>query len=347
MSAKASPMNDRAQHLLKSLIERYITDGQPVGSTTLARHSNLDLSAATIRNVLAELEKMGLVHSPHTSAGRVPTVKGYRVFIDNLLTIKPLNGDMIRDLQQSLSNDSDPKVLLESASNLLSGLTKMAGVVSIPAVGRNSLKHIEFLALSENRVLAILVFSAKDIQNRIIHTERPYKTVELQRIANYLNAELVGTDINRVREKILREMKAAKADADSIMLTAIEMANKLFQQDQLRHDFVIAGETNLMHYGEMADINRLRQLFEAFNEKRGILQLLDHTLHAPGVQIFIGCESGFEALNDCSVVTATYASDDNLIGSLAVIGPTRMAYDQVIPIVDITAKILGSALNQR
>jgi heat-inducible transcriptional repressor len=223
----------------------------------------------------------------------------------------------------------------------------MAGVVSIPTIGRSTLKHIEFLSLSENRVLAILVFSAKDIQNRIIHTERAYKTAELQRIANYLNAELIGADINTVREKILREMREAKADADSIMLTAIEMANTLFQQDRLKPDYVIAGETNLMHYGEMADINLLRQLFEAFNEKRGILQLLDHALHAPGVQIFIGSESGFDALNDCSVVTATYSSDDNVIGSLAVIGPTRMAYDQVIPIVDITAKILGSALNQR
>lgn len=340
-------INERAQYLLKSLIEHYIQEGQPIGSSTLARDSKIDISSATIRNVLADLERLGLVKAPHTSAGRIPTAQGYRVFVDNLLTIKPLNIDEVKNLHDGIDKSGDTQGLLESASSLLSGITSMAGIVSLPSTDQTILRHIEFLCLSENRVLAILVFNEDDVQNRIIHTTRSYKVDELQKIANCLNSEFLGGEISQIRKNILHQMRAAKDDMDRIMLNAIEMANKVFQETDSKQDYVIAGETNLMQYGEMADINRLQHLFEAFNEKQGILQLLDQSLGAQGVQIFIGNESGYDALSDCSVVKATYSSNGIVVGSLAVIGPTRMAYDRVIPIVDVTAKIISAALDQR
>lgn len=341
-------INERAQILLKSLVEYYIREGQPVGSNTLARESKLDISSATIRNVIAELERLGLVHSPHTSAGRIPTAKGYRLFIDNLLTIRPLPETEVRNVKESISKESDTKGVLEAASSILSGITRLAGVVTLPARQQTVLRQIEFVRISDERVLAILVFSDRDIQNRMVYTNRSYSSEELQRLANCLNSEFLGKDIKEVRAAIVKEMEETKANMDRIMFHAIEMANKVFQQeDSGSADFVMAGEINLMSYEEMADVNRLRQLFEAFNEKRSILQLLDHSLKAPGVQIFIGKESGFDALDDCSLVTATYSANDQVLGALGVIGPTRMAYDRVIPIVDVTAKVLGTVLNRR
>lgn len=341
-------INERAQILLKALIEHYIRDGHPVGSNTLARESNLDISSATIRNVIAELERLGLVHSPHTSAGRVPTNKGYRLFIDNLVTIKPPPEMDVLNLAESIRKESDKKGVFEAASNILSGITKLAGVVSLPTHQRSILRQIEFVRISDDRVLAILVYSDRDIQNRMIYTSRPYSSEELQRLANCLNSEFLGKEIKKVRAAIVKEMEETKANMDRIMLHAIEMANKVFQQeDSGSHDFVMAGELNLMSYEEMSDVNRLRQLFEAFNEKRSILQLLDNSLKAPGVQIFIGKESGFDVLDDCSLVTATYSANDQVLGALGVIGPTRMAYDRIIPLVDVTAKVLGTVLNNR
>jgi len=344
-------MNERAQILLKTLVEYYIREGHPVGSSTLARESRLDISSATIRNVIAELERLGLVHSPHTSAGRVPTTKGYRLFIDNLLTIKPLPETQIRNVTERISKEAHTKGVLEAASNILSGVTKLAGVVTLPNRKQSILRQIEFIRISDDRVLAILVFSDRDIQNRMIYTTRPYSSEELLRLANCLNSEFLGKEIKDVRAAIVKEMEETKANMDRIMLHAIEMANKVFQQeddlDKGSPDYVMAGEFNLMNYEEMADINRLRQLFEAFNEKRSILQLLDHSLKAPGVQIFIGKESGFDVLGECSLVTATYSANDQVLGALGVIGPTRMAYDRIIPIVDVTAKVLGTVLNNR
>jgi len=336
--------------LLKGLVEQYIRDGQPVGSTTLAREVNLKLSSATIRNVLADLERAGLVKSPHTSAGRVPTVQGYRMFIDNLLTLKPLQEREIRNLKDNIGGELDTQGILASASQLLSGITQMTGLVTLPVTVKTIIEHIEFFPLSDNRVLAILVFSKNDIQNRIIHTDRNYSQDELQRISNCLNAEFTGIDIQQVRENLVQQMQEAKEDMDHLMLQAINMANQVFQQDTSsspQQDYVIAGETNLMNYEEMADIKRLRQLFEAFNEKQSILRLLDQSLKAPGVQIYIGNESGYEVFDECSVVTATYSSDDKVIGALGVIGPTRMAYDRVIPIVDVTAKLLSHVFKLR
>lgn len=319
-----------------------------MGSNTLARETKLDISSATIRNVIAELERFGLVHSPHTSSGRIPTAKGYRLFIDNLLTIKPMRETDVQSVTACISQESDTEGVLKAASGILSGITRLAGLVTLPIRQQSILRQIEFIRISDDRVLAILVFSERDIQNRMIYTSRPYSTEELQRLANCLNAEFLGKDIKAVRAAIVKEMEETKENMDRIMLHAIEMANKVFQEESIDSpDFLMAGEINLMSYEEMANIGRLRQLFEAFNEKRSILQLLDHSLKAPGVQIFIGKESGFDVLDECSIVTAKYSANDEVLGALGVIGPTRMAYDRIIPIVDVTAKVLGTVLNRR
>jgi len=340
-------INERAQLLLKTLIERYIREGQPVGSKSLAQDAGLDLSSATVRNVMADLEQLGLVSAPHTSAGRVPTEQGYRMFIDNLLTIKPLGSSDVQTLASTLTPQSDVSQLVESASSLLSGFTQMAGVVMLPTQKPAALRQIEFLPLSENRVLTILVFNEKDVQNRVIHTPRPYALPELERIAAYLNAQFMGKNVQTVRCDLLKEMENAQSNMDRLMRSAIEMAHQVFDDADTGQDYIMAGETNLMDYEEMADVPRLRQLFDAFSEKQGILDLLDKSLHAQGVQIFIGHESGYEALDNCSVVTATYSANDEVLGVLGIIGPTRMAYDRIIPVVDVTAKLLGTVLNQR
>ena len=341
-------INERARYLLKALIERHIRDGNPVGSKTLAQDSGLDLSPATVRNVIADLERMGLVHAPHTSAGRVPTELGYRLFIDNLVSVRPLGEPEVQTIADQLEAESDTSALLENASTMLSGLTRMAGVVMLPFQKQEALRQIEFLPLSDNRVLAILVVNECDVQNRVIHTSRPYERAELDRIANFLNAQFKGRDLSSVRRGLLDEMRGDREHIDKLMHSAIDMAQQAFDEGDATHDYVLAGETNLMGYEEMADVTRLRQLFEAFNEKRAMLDLLDKSLQAQGMQIFIGQESGYEVFDNCSVVTATYSSeDDEVLGVLGVIGPTRMAYDRVIPVVDVTAKLLGRVLNQR
>lgn len=341
-----SELNDRAQLLLKNLVERYIRDGQPVGSRTLSRDEQVALSPATVRNVMADLEELGLIHAPHTSAGRVPTSKGYRLFIDNLLTIKPLNRGTVSSIEKQIGGGVDPNQLLASASRQLSEITAMAGVVMLPKREVAALRQVEFLPLSSRRVLVILVLNEREVQNRIIHTARDYSPAELQQIANYLTQLCVGQDLHQARERLLREMDEARSTMNQMMADAIEMAAQAFTTEGSQDDYLIEGQTNLMSYADMGDMGRLRKLFEAFNQKRDILQLLDHSLHAEGVQIFIGEESGYEVLGDCSVVSAPYKVDDRVIGVLGVIGPTRMAYDRVIPIVDMTAKLLGSSLNQ-
>jgi len=344
-----SQISERAQLLLKTLIERYIREGQPVGSKVLAKDARLDLSPATIRNVVADLEHMGLVSAPHTSAGRVPTERGYRMFIDNLVSIKPLGSADVRSLADTLDPQSDAPQLLETASSMLSGLTQMVGVVMLPFQRQAALRQIEFLPLSEKRVLAILVINEQDVQNRVIHTDRQYALPELERIANYLNAQFMGKDMSAVRRDLLTEMEKARANMDQLMRSAIEMAHQVFDAaaPDEQQDYVMAGETNLMGYEEMADVPRLRKLFDVFNEKQAILDLLDKSLEAQGVQIFIGQESGYQALDQCSIVTTSYSADDEVLGVLGIIGPTRMAYDRIIPMVDVTAKLLGAVLNQR
>ncbi len=342
-------LSDRARHLLRVLIERYIREGEPVGSRTLSRDSGLDLSPATIRNVMSDLEDMGLVASPHTSAGRIPTPAGFRLFVDALITVRPLSEAEISRLQKELdtvrTGDGD---VVGSASSLLAGLTRMAGVVTLPRRSSASLRQIEFLPLSEQRVLAILVIDEKEVQNRILQTDRDYSGEELRRAANYLNEQFAGQPLSRVREMLLRELSSTRETMNAMMLDAIRMAQRAFEtSEEGGPSLVLAGETRLMEFAELSDVERLRELFEAFARQRDILHLLDKCLAAESMQVFIGEESGYKMLESVSVVASPYSVGDEVVGVLGVIGPTRMAYDRVIPIVDITAKLLGSALNSR
>ena len=336
---------ERSLYLFKLLVERFIQDGQPVGSRTLSRDSDLDVSPATIRNVMADLEEMGLLHSPHTSSGRIPTVRGYRLFVDTLLHVHNLNSNEIARIAEELSQARDTQSLLQRTSNMLSDITRLAGIVMLPRQEQHALKHVEFIALSENRVLVILVINDSEIQNRIIHTAKNYTQIELQQASNYLNEMFFGKNLTAIREDILKELKRMKDNVNRIMQTAIEMAQHAFVQSDIRDDFLLAGQTNLMDVAELCDVERLKKLFNSFNQKRDILHLLEQSINANGVQIFIGEEAGYDVLNNCSVVTSPYEMDGQILGVLGVIGPTRMHYERVIPIVDITAKMLGSALN--
>ena len=342
-------LGERAQQLLRTLIESYIRDGQPVGSRTLSRDSGLQLSSATIRNVMADLEELGFVASPHTSAGRVPTDKGYRFFVDTLLQLRPLDEEASAELRRPFETGRDSSTdLIATVSQLLSSATQLAGVVTLPRPRQAALTQIEFVVLSENRVLVVLVFNDREVQNRIIQLERRYSADELKRAANFLNDQLRGRSLREVRQEILRQLSEARAHMNQIMLDAITVAQQVFEAgEEGKLEYVIKGETNLMGMPELTSVEKLRRLFEAFNEKRDFLHLLDHSLKAEGVQIFIGHESGYRILDDCSVVTAPYADGDSVVGVLGVIGPTRMAYERVIPIVDLTAKLLGAALNSR
>ncbi len=340
-------LNERSLLLLKALVERYVQDGQPVGSRVLSKDSDLNLSPATIRNVMADLEEMGLIRSPHTSAGRVPTVSGYRLFVDALLTVKPLDSRLLEQLSASLLEEvEDSGDVVEKASRLLSEVTQMAGVVTLPKREVVILRHIEFLPLSGNRVLVIFVTDEQEVHNKIIVTDRVFTPAELQQAANYLNSVYAGKTLASVRAAVLEEMTQKQKQVNQEMIDAVQIAQRTFEQKPAE-DCVISGQTNLMDFSELSDMERLKQLFEAFNQKQGILHLLDKCQDADGVQIFIGEESGFEVFQQCTLVTAPYEVNDEVVGVLGVIGPTRMAYDKVIPFVDVTAKLLGSALNYK
>jgi heat-inducible transcriptional repressor len=342
-------LSERAQLLLKALIESYIRDGQPVGSRTLSRDSGLSLSSATIRNVMADLEELGFVVSPHTSAGRIPTDKGYRLFVDSLLKLKPLQTEEVDDIERRLRNDaSNGRTLVQTVSQMLSSVTQMAGLVTLPNPHYVALSQIEFIGLSENRALAIMVMNNREVENRVVQLERAYSPEELRRAANYLNEAFAGRSLPEVRASLLKQLQETRQTMNQLMQDAIQMAQKVFETPGgERVEYVIAGETNLMGFAELSNVDRLRRLFEAFNEKHDMLRLLDNCLRAQGIQIFIGHESGYQILDDISVVTAPYMLDNQVVGVLGVIGPTRMAYERVIPIVDVTAKLLGSALNAR
>jgi heat-inducible transcriptional repressor len=339
-------VSERALHFLKALVERYIKDGQPVGSRTLAKDTGLELSPATIRNVMADLEDLGLVVSPHTSAGRVPTVAGYRLFVDSLLTVRPPSEDDLESLRARFAGGGDPKSLVESTSRLLSGVTHLAGVVMMPRHERNAFRQIELLPLSGARVLAILVTCEGEVHNRVITTERSFTPSELEEAANYLNRMFTGQDIKEVRKRLLEDLKRTHANMDALMMRAVTLAHEVVEAAEQPDDYVIAGQTNLMEFGELASLERLRQLFDAFNQKREMLYILDRCIEADGVQIFIGDESGYGLLDDMSVVTRAYRVEGQVVGVLGVIGPTRMDYQRVIPIVDVTARLLAAALRQ-
>lgn len=339
-------LNPRAEILLKALIERYISDGQPVGSRTLAKDLGNELSPATIRNVMADLEELGLIRSPHTSAGRVPTPLGYRIFVDTLLKVQPLDLSQVQRLEGELSTAPDPGHLVESASSLLSHVTRMAGVVMVPRQEQTELRQIEFLQLSANRVLAILVTRDGRVHNRVIITERRYSAAELVEAANYFNDTYTGRSLAEVKQVLLAAMQQDSDAMQQAMRTAMAMARQMFTDDREEGpELVVSGESNLLDVPELGDVRKLRLLFNAFNTKRDLLHLLDQCLRSTGVQIFIGEESGYQALEECSVVAAPYRVDGRIVGMLGVVGPTRMPYEHVIPLVDVTARLLGGALS--
>ncbi len=340
-------LGERARTLLRALVHCYIRDGKPVGSRSLAREAGLAVSPATVRNVMADLEHYGYITSPHTSAGRVPTDRGLRFYVDCLLQVQPMGRETVERLRRRLARDREEGTdgLADSASDLLSQLTNLAGVVTVPRREWAVLRHVEFLPLSERRVLAILVINQRDVQNRVLHTDREFDEAELQRIANYLNAEFAGVELSRIRESLVSAMQADQQRLDALMRSVVEVGEKAFAEDRTNSGYVVAGQTNLMDFEELSDVERLRELFEAFTQKRDILHLLDRCARADGVQIYIGQEAGYEVFDGLSLVTARYAVDGEPAGVLGVIGPSRMAYDRIVPIVDVTARLVGSALN--
>ena len=343
-------LNERKQRLLMALVERHIRHGQPMGSKTLATGSGLAVSPATIRNLMAELEDMGLLASPHTSAGRVPTERGYRLYVDTLLASstmeRPDNARLRDELRQMLAPDQSPEALVSQASRSLAELTRMAGLVAVPRRDVTTLRQVEFLPLSGQRVLVVLVVNRSEVQNRIIQTSRDYTEVELRQAANYINKTYAGCDLDNICEGLLSTMDADRAQMDVLMQATMDIAGKALRQDRKDSDYVVSWESNLLEGGQMDSIEKVRDLFDAFNRKRDILHLLERSMKADGVQIFIGRESGYQPFEEYSLVSAPYKVDNGPVGVLAVVGPTRMDYEKVIPTVDITARILSAALTQ-
>ena len=338
-------INERAESLLKVLIRRYVTDGQPVGSRTLARETALDLSPATIRNVMADLEDLGFVTSPHTSAGRVPTQLGYRFFVDSIMKVRTIADAELDEIRGHFGVAGNRNAVIESASEVLSHLTNFAGVVKLAKKGQGRLKQVEFLKLSGNRILAILVTENADVENRVISTERVYSDSELVAAGNCFNDLYSGKSVEHVRRDLVRDMQDDNQEAGRIMEHAVTIAKELFVDDETADDVLVSGETNLMGVPEFNEIQKLRGIFDAFKAKNDLLDLLERSVSGEGINIFIGEESGYEALTDCSVVTAPYDAGNQNVGVIGVIGPTRMAYESVVPVVDITAKLLSSALS--
>ena len=329
--------------MLKTLVERYISEGQPVGSRSLSKFSGLDLSPATIRNVMADLEEMGFVASPHASAGRIPTHRGYRFFVDALLVVKPLDVIEIHQLEEQLHPDN-PSRLINSASQLLSELTRFAGVVVTPKRSSAIFRYIEFMSLSDKRILLIIVTPEGDVQNRVLFTDRSYSQAELIEAGNFINQNYAGCAIDEIRSRLQGELKQLRHDMTTLMTAAIEVGGAAIRENS--EIVVVAGERKLLDVQDLSsNMSSLKKLFDLFERKTALLQLLELSRTAEGVQIFIGGESGMVTLDECSVVTAPYEVDGQVVGTVAVIGPARMAYERVIPIVDVTARLLSSALS--
>ncbi len=334
----------RARQLLRTLVARHVRDGEPVGSQTLARHAGLDVSPATIRNILASMEDAGLLAAPHSSAGRVPTTQGYRLFVDSLLQVKPLAEGEVNRLRSELPSGAGTQALLGSTSELLSAMTHFVGMVSVPTRESFAFRQLEFVALDPQRVLAILVFADGEVQNRVVQVRRAFDPSELEQAANYLNANFAGQPLAHIRTALLRDLRHARNEMERLLASSVELAEQAFAPG--RDDMLVAGQTRLMGLQDLGDLDRLRALFEAFAEKRELLQLLERTAKAPGMRVFIGEETGLAPLEGMSLVTAPYGSEGRMLGVLGVIGPTRMAYERVIPVVEATAAVLGAALDQ-
>ena len=337
-------LDSRAQQLLKLVVEHYLLDGRPIASKALAELPEIGVSSATVRNIMADLEQLGLVRSPHTSAGKVPTVQGLRLFVDTMLSIQPMDTQSLRQVEQHLDPDLSPKELVSNASELLARLTQMTCVVTTPKREGVALKHVEFVKLTDTRVLVVLVMQDREIQNRVIHTERIYGDIELTTAANFLNREFVGRPLEEIRTELLKSMRQDKDRMNHLMETALDMASRAFAPpaEKTGRDLVVAGETRLLDV--TGDLGTVRALFETFSHKGVILHLLDRCLQSDGIQLFIGNETGYAQLDEVTLVTSRYEVNGAVAGVLGVIGPTRMAYKDVIPVVDVTARLLGAAL---
>lgn len=342
MSASSHRLDPRARQLLRALVHQYIEHGEPVGSRTLARQSGLDVSAATIRNIMADLEELGLVAAPHTSAGRVPTAHGYRVFVDSLIEVPRPDEGLVRQLAEALPQGLGTQGLLAGATELLSSMSHSVGVVTVPQRAAFAFRHIEFVPLDPQRVLVVIVFMDHEVQNRIIQTRRAYTPAELEQTANYLNRHYAGRTLPDIRAALLRELREAKSELERTLAAAVELSAEALPETG--DDVLLAGQTRLMGSPDLADVERLRSLFDAFAQKREILGLLERCARAQGVRIFIGEETGLAPFGGCTVVTAPYGVNGRVLGVLGVIGPTRMAYEQVIPMVQATADLVGQAL---
>ncbi len=341
----SNELSDRAGTLLRALVELHIRDGQPVGSRTLQEEAGLPVSAATIRNAMSDLEERGFLHSPHTSAGRVPTAQGYRFFVDTLLQVQDgLDHRALDSLRSELHPDRNATELVQSASSLLSSITAQAGVVTVPRPARQPLRQVEFLPLSGDRVLVILVINQREVQNRIIHTRRVFSEQELREAAVQLNRRFAGRELQDVQSEVERELEAARSQLDDYLSATLDLAQQALADDQDPIDYLVVGENRLLEGASPEQLDQVRELLAALERKQDLLHLLDRCATADGVKIFIGEESGADAFGDYSLITAPYGDGTRTLGVLGVIGPTRMAYDRVIPIVDVTSRMLSSAL---
>ena len=336
--------SDRAKQILSAIINNYIEEGTPIGSKKLSTYNRFNLSPATIRNVMSDLEHLGFIASPHTSAGRIPTSKGYRFFIDRLLELQPVDNNEIASIKDTVSQTkSSNKDLATNVSTILSAITQLAGIVTVPKTQKSTLKEIDFIPLSEQRVLAIVVINDSEVENKILQMKRNYSRDELQISANYLNQNYVGRSFEYIKNDLLTKLKETSALANSLMNNIINIADELLI-NQNKDEYVVTGKNQLLDFEELSDINRLKDLFDAFNEQQQLLQLLDKSMSTSNVQIFIGQESGYRIFDNCTLITAPYTNEMGSVGVLGVIGPTRIAYQRVIPIVNVTAKLLSQSL---
>jgi len=340
-------LNERSQLLFKHLMALYLNEGKPVGSSALAKLPDVGVSSATVRNVMADLEKLGLIHSPHTSAGRVPTQSGIRFFVDTILTVQPLQQSLTRQIKQGFIQAHSQQELLGSASHILSGLTGMASLVMLPNQQQEVLRHIDFVKLGERRALVVLVLNDKDVQNRVIEFDEPVSDQHLLQAANYFNQHFVGHHLSDVKQMLVSRLNRLRQSVDQLMLSVVTATDEVIDQS-LKNDkpYFISGKSNLLNYDEWADAQKLKALFHSFEEHSDLLALLNKSMQAKGVQIFIVQECGHESYQNCSVIASPYEREGQVIGVLGVVGPSRMAYDKIVPRVDMTARILSSLLNK-
>ena len=336
--------SQRARRILSAIVDKYIQEGIPIGSKSLSLADEIGLSPASIRNVMSDLEELGFIASPYTSSGRVPTSKGYRFFIDSLLKLQPVEANELERIKKRVNtHESNSRELAISVSNTLSAITKLAGIVTIPRQQVTRLKEIDFIQLSEKRILAIIVMNETEVENRILQMKRDYSKDELKQASNYLNTHYKGRSLSYIKKHLINEMIQTKESVNSLMSDLIDIADKVLDFDE-SEEYIVAGQRRLMDFHELSDIKKLRQLFDAFREKQQLLELLDKSMSTDGIQIFIGEESGYQMFDNCTLITSPYTTEEGAIGVLGVIGPTRIAYQKVIPIVDITAKLLGKSL---